>query len=257
VERVEPTVLKLIPAEEGKQKAITVQAMPTEHEETLSAPLALSIPYKEDEHHIVLLMPDGKALDAVGTYSGVRSRAAPFPLSIIPLSTKTLTPYTKLLRSLSLSQNSTTGFIPVAGIVSLEAPAPGNGVIVSLSSTGLAQVPSSIIIAGGQTQATFPIQPVAVVNTTSVIISAAAGGITRTAQLTLVSHCPNSGGQPCNNQGMCNPSVGQCSCYIGFNGAACQYGNVSTCNGHGTVDYIGSCTCVQGFTGQYCNIPVQ
>ncbi len=264
VERVEPTVLRLIPREGGKQQTVTVQAMPTEHEETISAPFALSIPYKEDEHHVVLLTPDGKALDAIGTYSGVRSRATP-----LPLPTKTLTPYTRLLLSLTLSPNSVVGGSAVTGIVSLDPPAPGNGIVVGLSSnSGFAMVPSAIIIAGGQTQATFPIHTGILQNTatggvttTSVMISAGVAGITRTAPLTLRSmplpQCPTYGGAPCTNQGACNTYTGLCSCYIGFNGVGCQYGNATTCNGHGTVDYYGTCTCVQGFTGQYCNIPVQ
>src|SRR4030095_12344389 len=61
VERADPTALQLLPEGEETQKAIIVQAMLTEHEAPLSAPLALSIPYAEDEHHVVLLMPDGKA----------------------------------------------------------------------------------------------------------------------------------------------------------------------------------------------------
>ena len=255
VERTGSTVLKLIPGEGGKQESsITVQAMPTEHEAPLSAPLALSIPYTEDEHHVVLLMPEGKALDAVGTYSGVRSRAA-----LVPLPVKTLGPYTRLSLGLTLSSNSTVGSIPVTGGISLQPPAPGNGVIVSLSANpGLAQIPSAISIAGGQTQATFLIQPVPVVNTTPVIISASTGGITRTAPLTLVSNCPSVGGVACNNQGQCNALMGTCTCYSAtVAGSACQYSNATTCNGHGTVNYTGICTCNQGFTGQYCNIPAQ
>lgn len=266
VERVEPTVLRLIPGEGGKQQAVTVQAMPTEHEETISAPFALSIPYKEDEHHVVLLTPDGKALDAVGTYSGVRSRAA-----LLPLSTQTLRPYTRLSLGLTLSPNSTLGGAVVTGIVSLQPPAPGYGIGVSLSSnSGFAMVPSSILIAGGQTQATFPIHTGILQNTatggvttTTVMISASAGGITRTAALTLSSRgsqCATVGGALCNNQGWCDTSAastGICTCNRGFNGPACQYGDATTCNGHGTVNYNGTCTCVQGFTGQYCNLPVQ
>jgi hypothetical protein len=257
VERVEPTVLKLIPGEGGKQQAVTVQAMPTEHKETISAPFALSIPYKEDEHHIVLLTPDGKALDAIGTYSGVRSRAAQFPLP-----TKALTPYARLLLSLTLNPNSIVGGSAVTGIVSLDHPAPGNGIVVGLSSnSGSARVPSAMIIAGGQTQATFPIQTATVPNTTSVIISAGVAGITRTAPLMLRSmpfpQCPTYGGAPCTNQGACNAYTGLCTCYTGFTGSGCQYSSATTCNGQGTVDYNGVCTCVQGFTGQYCNIPVQ
>lgn len=76
VDQTEETKLKLVPAGEGEQKpAIIVQAMATQYEESLAGSLALSIPYKEDEHHVILLLPEGKALDAVGSYSGLRSRA--------------------------------------------------------------------------------------------------------------------------------------------------------------------------------------
>ena len=256
VERIEETQIRLVPVGQEEQKnTVIVQAIATQPDESLGGPLALSIPYKEDEHHIVLLMPDGKALDAMGSYSGVRSRAELFPLP-----TMTIRPYTKMSLNLALSPNPTYGGTVVNGIVSLGIVAPGNGVVVSVFSNvpALAQVPSSIKVAGGQTQATFPIYTAQVQNTASVPISASTAGIMRTVSLTVMrlpqAQCPPSAAAPCSNNGSCNPSTGQCDCYLGFNGNACQYGNVSTCNAHGTVDYLGGCTCNQGYTGQNCQM---
>ena len=76
--------------------------------------------------------------------------------------------------------------------------------------------------------------------------------------------CLNPAGQygpfctPCNcsGNGICNGGVGgdgTCSCYPGYNGPNCQYGNATTCNGHGTVNYFGQCTCDTGYGGSYCN----
>lgn len=74
VEQVTDMTLRLIPLE-GKTPFV-IQAQATTHDESIAAPLALSIPQPQDEHHVVLLRPDGNALDAAGTYSGVKTRAA-------------------------------------------------------------------------------------------------------------------------------------------------------------------------------------
>ena len=83
VEQAEGTKLKLVPVGEGAstRSAITVQAVAAQHEEAVSVPLALSFSEGQDEHHVVLLLSDGKGLDAQGTYSGVRSRAIRRPIS--------------------------------------------------------------------------------------------------------------------------------------------------------------------------------
>jgi microsomal dipeptidase-like Zn-dependent dipeptidase len=61
---------------------ITIQAEAGTHEEQLSAPGALTVAQDEDLLHVVLLMPGGKTLDAVGTFSGVSTRA---PSAMVPL----------------------------------------------------------------------------------------------------------------------------------------------------------------------------
>ena len=53
------------------------------HKEPIESRVALSVPNGEDEHHIVLLMPGGKGLDAGGTYSGLRSRGS--SIALLPM----------------------------------------------------------------------------------------------------------------------------------------------------------------------------
>ena len=45
------------------------------HEEDISEPTGVSVPSEGDEHIIALLLPNGKSLEAIGSYSGIRSRA--------------------------------------------------------------------------------------------------------------------------------------------------------------------------------------
>lgn len=44
------------------------------HDIDIPAPFVLSFSEREDEPHVLLLLPDGRALDAVGSFSGVQSR---------------------------------------------------------------------------------------------------------------------------------------------------------------------------------------
>jgi len=78
--QVEPTVeglLRLMP--EGEGTPLLLAAAATDSGLDLSAPIALSVPYGEDVHHLMLLLPDGTALDAIGSYSGTRTRGpSPF-----------------------------------------------------------------------------------------------------------------------------------------------------------------------------------
>lgn len=72
------------------------------------------------------------------------------------------------------------------GTVTLSAPAPANGVAISLTASGTsATVPSSVTIPAGATTATFDVATTRVATTTEVIITAQAGGVTRTASLRL------------------------------------------------------------------------
>jgi hypothetical protein len=64
-----------------------LQTTTTSHSESVAEETALSIPVGEDAHHIVLLLPDNTALEAVGTYTHVRPRASSFR-SLTPIELK-------------------------------------------------------------------------------------------------------------------------------------------------------------------------
>lgn len=95
--------LRLMPQDGGT--GIVVQAQTTKYDGPLSDLLALSIPYREDEHHVVLLKPDGTALDALGTYSGVTSRAT---ATLVPLSSSLIYQYRYSTQPLSSGTSSTS-----------------------------------------------------------------------------------------------------------------------------------------------------
>jgi hypothetical protein len=74
-----------------------------------------------------------------------------------------------------------------SGVVTLTTAAPSSGVVVQLSSSNptVAQVPSSVMVAGGQTSAAFTVNTSTVPNDASSTISASYNGTTRTAALTV------------------------------------------------------------------------
>lgn len=57
------------------QEGVLLRGMATTHDESLDTAVALSIPVSENEYHLVLLFPDGQGLEAVGSPSGITSRA--------------------------------------------------------------------------------------------------------------------------------------------------------------------------------------
>ncbi|MEX2494284.1 MAG: hypothetical protein WD425_21300 [Nitrospirales bacterium] len=67
--------LELVPGD--TTESIMIVAESTTHEEAVDRPTALSFSEAgaEDEHFLVLMLPDGKGLEAIGSYSGIRSRA--------------------------------------------------------------------------------------------------------------------------------------------------------------------------------------
>ena len=91
------------------------------------------------------------------------------------------------LSSLSLTQSSVQGQQQPNGLVTLTQAAPASGVIVQLSSSNptVAQVPGSVMIAGGQTSASFAVNTSTVPSDASSMISATYNGTTRTAALTV------------------------------------------------------------------------
>lgn len=60
--------------------AFLIQVQSTMHTEAIESPIALTVASGEDTTHLLLLMPDHTALDALGGASAVRSRAALAPL---------------------------------------------------------------------------------------------------------------------------------------------------------------------------------
>ena len=57
-----------------EMEAILIQAAAISHGESIETPTALSTQEGKDEHHLVLLMPDGQGYEAVGSYSGLQTR---------------------------------------------------------------------------------------------------------------------------------------------------------------------------------------
>lgn len=76
VDRSSESGLRLTPG--NHDPALEIQAVARNHEETVTSPNALLIAEEgyEDDVHLVLLLPEGQSLEASGTISGTRSRAA-------------------------------------------------------------------------------------------------------------------------------------------------------------------------------------
>jgi hypothetical protein len=87
---------------------------------------------------------------------------------------------------LALNPTSVKGGNTSQGTVSLDevAPSPG-GTVVTLTSSnmGVAAVPTSVTVPAGAQSATFTVSTSKVKTSTSVRISATAGGVTQTATL--------------------------------------------------------------------------
>jgi trimeric autotransporter adhesin len=96
----------------------------------------------------------------------------------------------QLLRvnSVALVPGTVVGGKSAQGTVTLQSPAPSGGMVVMLSSsnTGVATVsPASLQIAAGATTGSFTVNTSQVRDTTTVILSAAANGATKTVKLTV------------------------------------------------------------------------
>jgi N-acetylneuraminic acid mutarotase len=89
-----------------------------------------------------------------------------------PTSTPSLLP---VLSSFTLNPTSVRGGLASTGTVTLSAPAPSGGAVITLvsSNPNVASVPASIIVPAGATTATFSITTRRVSRLTSVVISAA------------------------------------------------------------------------------------
>jgi len=101
--------------------------------------------------------------------------------------TLTVASQTISLTSLTVYPSSVVGGKPSTGTVKLSSPAPSGGAVVTLTSsnTAVATVPASVIVASGQTTATFMVTTNTVTSSTYLTISAGYAGKTRTAKLTV------------------------------------------------------------------------
>lgn len=90
-----------------------------------------------------------------------------------------------VLSSLVLTSSSARGLSTVGGRVTLTNTAPAGGVVINLSSSNTAavRVPATVLIRAGQRTASFSIYTRRVSVNTTVILSAAYSGVTKTANL--------------------------------------------------------------------------
>ena len=65
-------------ADQEEAEAVIVEAETTTHEQTVEAPESVSIKEGDDQQVVLILMPEGKGLQAVGTISGIQSRGRMF-----------------------------------------------------------------------------------------------------------------------------------------------------------------------------------
>ena len=101
-------------------------------------------------------------------------------------------PPTVTLTALSLNPTTVVGGNASTGTVTLNAAAPGGGVVVSLSdNSSAASSPANVTVPGGATTASFAIATTAVTTTSSATFTATLGANTRTAVLTVSPPAPS------------------------------------------------------------------
>ena len=130
------------------------------------------------------------------------STSASFPIASYPVDTPTnatisatfggltqtvtLTVNPPLLNTLTLTPTSVMGGAASQGTVTLNGPAPSDGIVVALSDSASATgVPASVTVAGGSTSASFAISTTPVGSANVATISAVSGAVTKTASLTV------------------------------------------------------------------------
>ena len=99
---------------------------------------------------------------------------------------------TPALSSVSLSPATVPGGATASATVTLTAPAPTGGAVVSLTSsnTGAVTVPATLTVLAGATSAATSVATSAVTSTTTSVISATYNGVTRTATMTVTPPAP-------------------------------------------------------------------
>jgi hypothetical protein len=124
-------------------------------------------------------------LVTISASSGGVTQTASLSVTPQPTSGPTLT-------SLALNPSNVTGGSPSSGTVTLSAPAPSGGALVSLSTSnaGAVTVPSNVTVPAGATSATFIASSSGVTASTTVIVSGSYAGVTQTASLTVTPAPP-------------------------------------------------------------------
>jgi hypothetical protein len=114
------------------------------------------------------------------TYNGVEKTAT---FTVNPAASAPVT-----LAMLTLAQASVVGGTPVTATVTLSAPAPAAGTVVTLQSKNstVASVPASVTLPAGRTSQTFTINTATTRRNVSTTISASYAGVTRKATLTIL-----------------------------------------------------------------------
>lgn len=81
--RLIPIGQYVVDSVDNAQLRLTLEDTPTplviaaalqSHDIDIPSPLVLAFAEREDEPHVLLLLPDGRALDAIGSFSGIQSR---------------------------------------------------------------------------------------------------------------------------------------------------------------------------------------
>ena len=127
----------------------------------------------------VALQPDGKIVVAGSTPATNEA----FDFAIARYSLQDL-PATPGLLSLTLSDTNVGGCQTARGVVTLNAPAPPDGITVSLTDTDAAvSVPASITVLAGETNACFQINSTPVAAARGVSLTARLGTVTKRASL--------------------------------------------------------------------------
>ncbi|HEY2547691.1 MAG TPA: S8 family serine peptidase [Candidatus Acidoferrum sp.] len=91
------------------------------------------------------------------------------------------------LTALTLSPSTVVGGSPSAGIVTLSAPAPSGGALVSLSSsnTAVVTVPANVTVPAGATSASFTATTSSVTSSSTVTVAGSYAGTTQNGSLTV------------------------------------------------------------------------
>ena len=110
------------------------------------------------------------------TYSGV-SQTAALAITVVTV---------PALQSLLLSTDVSSGGLPLQGTITLTAPAPAGGLLVSIASNStLAKVPATVTVPLGNMSRTFQIETADSPIATTAMITASYSGVVRTATFTI------------------------------------------------------------------------